>query len=85
MPRVSAGLLLFRRRAGAIEVFLAHPRGPFWTNKDRGAWSIPEGEAENGEDLLQAARRGLPSPRRGRGSSRLGGRWSKSCSPALEW
>ena len=57
MPRVSAGLLPFRRRAGAIEVFLAHPGGPFWTNKDRGAWSIPKGEAEEGEDLLQAARR----------------------------
>ena len=57
MPRVSAGLLPFRRRAGAIEVFLAHPGGPFWTNKDRGAWSIPKGEAEDGEDLLQAARR----------------------------
>lgn len=52
----SAGLLLYRRRA-EIEVFLVHPGGPFWKNKDLGAWSIPKGEIEEGEDPLVAARR----------------------------
>jgi predicted NUDIX family NTP pyrophosphohydrolase len=54
---VSAGLLLFRRRAGRLEVFLAHPGGPFWANKDAGAWTIPKGLVEPGEDPLAAARR----------------------------
>src|SRR5688572_22388264 len=54
---VSAGLLLFRRRDGRLEVLLAHPGGPFWANRDAGAWSIPKGLAEPGEDLLSAARR----------------------------
>jgi predicted NUDIX family NTP pyrophosphohydrolase len=53
----SAGLLLYRRRQGAWEVFLVHPGGPFWTAKDRGAWSIPKGEFEPEEDPLEAARR----------------------------
>jgi predicted NUDIX family NTP pyrophosphohydrolase len=57
MPRQSAGLLPFRRRAGALEVFLVHPGGPFWAKKDQGAWSIPKGEYEPGEDPLAAARR----------------------------
>ncbi len=52
---VSAGLLLFRRRSGQIEVFLAHPGGPFWAKKDAGAWTIPKGLAESDEDLLAAA------------------------------
>ena len=54
---VSAGLLLFRRRAGRLEVLLAHPGGPFWANRDAGAWTVPKGLAEPGEDLLSAARR----------------------------
>jgi predicted NUDIX family NTP pyrophosphohydrolase len=52
---VSSGLLLFRRVARGIEVFLAHPGGPFWTKRDAGAWSIPKGLVEEGEDLLDAA------------------------------
>jgi len=56
MTRVSAGLLLFRRR-GALEVLLAHPGGPYWQNKDDSAWSVPKGEIEAGEDELAAARR----------------------------
>ena len=57
MPKESAGLLLYRRLAGSIEVFLVHPGGPFWAKKDEGSWSIPKGEIEAGEDLLEAARR----------------------------
>lgn len=53
----SAGLLLFRRGSGSLEVFLVHPGGPFWSRKDEGAWSIPKGEIEEGEDPLAAARR----------------------------
>ena len=56
-PNVSAGLLLFRRAGDAIEVFLAHPGGPFWRDRDTGAWTIPKGVVEEGEDLLDAARR----------------------------
>jgi predicted NUDIX family NTP pyrophosphohydrolase len=51
----SAGLLLYRRRSGRLEVFLAHPGGPFWRNRDAGAWTIPKGVAEAGEDTLAAA------------------------------
>jgi predicted NUDIX family NTP pyrophosphohydrolase len=57
MPRTSAGLLLYRRTASGIEVFLVHPGGPFWAKKDAGAWSIPKGEYLPGEDPLAAARR----------------------------
>jgi predicted NUDIX family NTP pyrophosphohydrolase len=57
MPKVSAGLLLYRRCAGELQVLLVHPGGPFWAKKDLGAWSIPKGEAEQGEDLLAVARR----------------------------
>jgi predicted NUDIX family NTP pyrophosphohydrolase len=53
--KASAGLLLFRRRSGRLEVFLAHPGGPFWHNRDAGAWTIPKGLAEAGEDTLAAA------------------------------
>jgi predicted NUDIX family NTP pyrophosphohydrolase len=53
----SAGLLLFRRAAGAIEVLLVHPGGPFWARKDQGAWSIPKGELAEGEDPFRAALR----------------------------
>ncbi len=56
-PNISAGLLLFRRTPGGLEVFLAHPGGPFWAAKDAGAWSIPKGIVEEGEELLAAARR----------------------------
>lgn len=55
--KVSSGLLLYRERAGALEVFLVHPGGPFWARKDEGAWSIPKGEFEPSEDPLVAARR----------------------------
>jgi predicted NUDIX family NTP pyrophosphohydrolase len=57
MAKTSAGLLLYRRRGDGVEVFLAHPGGPFWARKDRQAWSIPKGEYEAGEDALAAARR----------------------------
>jgi predicted NUDIX family NTP pyrophosphohydrolase len=56
MARESAGLLMFRRR-GQIEVLIVHPGGPYWKNKDEGAWTIPKGEPALGEDLLSAARR----------------------------
>jgi predicted NUDIX family NTP pyrophosphohydrolase len=53
---VSAGLLLFRRRPPErVQVFLAHPGGPFWRDRDAGAWTIPKGLVEEGEDLLAAA------------------------------
>lgn len=55
MPKVSAGLLLFRRNGGVFQVLLVHPGGPFWSKKDLGAWSIPKGEAEPDEDLLAVA------------------------------
>jgi predicted NUDIX family NTP pyrophosphohydrolase len=56
-PSVSAGLLLYRRTAGGLEVFLAHPGGPYWAHRDLGAWTIPKGVANDGEDLLAAAGR----------------------------
>lgn len=55
MKKQSAGILLFRFRGEAVEVFLVHPGGPFWKNKDAGAWSIPKGEYEETEDPLSAA------------------------------
>jgi len=55
--RISAGILLYRFRAGMLEVFLVHPGGPYWTRKDAGAWSIPKGEVEEGADELATARR----------------------------
>jgi predicted NUDIX family NTP pyrophosphohydrolase len=57
MAKLSAGILLYRRRASALEVLLVHPGGPFWAKKDEGAWSIPKGEAAEGEELLARARR----------------------------
>ena len=57
MGKESAGLLLYRRRQGKLEVFLVHPGGPFWAKKDAGAWSIPKGEYGPDEDPLDAARR----------------------------
>jgi predicted NUDIX family NTP pyrophosphohydrolase len=53
----SAGILLHRRRNGALEVLLVHPGGPFWARRDVGAWSVPKGEYEPAEDALAAARR----------------------------
>ncbi|HKE38377.1 MAG TPA: NUDIX domain-containing protein [Casimicrobiaceae bacterium] len=55
--RISAGILLYRSRAGMLEVFLVHPGGPYWTRKDAGAWSIPKGEVDEGADELATARR----------------------------
>lgn len=68
MPKLSAGLLLHRTRAGVVEVLIAHPGGPFWARKDDGAWSIPKGEYDEGDDAWLAAQRefaeelGLPAP-----------------------
>ena len=56
-PNVSAGLLLFRRASAGLQVFIAHPGGPFWKDRDAGAWTIPKGIVEEGEDFLDAARR----------------------------
>ncbi len=53
----SAGLLLYRGAPGRLEVLLVHPGGPFWAKKDAGAWSIPKGEIDAGEEPLTAARR----------------------------
>jgi predicted NUDIX family NTP pyrophosphohydrolase len=57
MAKTSAGLLLYRRRDGRLEVLLVHPGGPFFARRDDGVWSIPKGEVEPGESLLDAARR----------------------------
>jgi predicted NUDIX family NTP pyrophosphohydrolase len=53
----SAGLLMFRRRAGAVELLLAHPGGPFWSRRDEAAWTLPKGEIGVDEEPLAAARR----------------------------
>lgn len=57
MARTSAGLVMYRKRNGDVEVFLVHPGGPFWAKKDKGAWSIPKGEYREGDDPLEAAQR----------------------------
>ena len=68
MAVLSAGLLLHRGAGDAVEVLIGHPGGPFWAGKDGGAWSIPKGEYESGEDPWEAARRefaeelGRPAP-----------------------
>ena len=68
MPKLSAGLLLYRVTDGAVEVLIGHPGGPFWAKKDDGAWSIPKGEYTDGEDPWAAAQRefreelGFPPP-----------------------
>jgi predicted NUDIX family NTP pyrophosphohydrolase len=54
--RLSAGLLLYRHRAGVPEFLLVHPGGPFFIRKDEGSWSIPKGEAQAGEDLFTRAK-----------------------------
>jgi predicted NUDIX family NTP pyrophosphohydrolase len=55
MPRVSAGILLYRQRDQQLEVLLVHPGGPFFRAKDAGAWTIPKGEPNQNEELLAAA------------------------------
>jgi predicted NUDIX family NTP pyrophosphohydrolase len=68
MPKLSAGVLLYRTR-GVVEVLIVHPGGPFWARKDDGVWSIPKGEYTDGDDPWAAAQRefaeeiGLPLPR----------------------
>jgi predicted NUDIX family NTP pyrophosphohydrolase len=57
MPKRSAGILLYRHADAGLEVLLVHPGGPFWANRDEGAWSIPKGECRAGEAALDAARR----------------------------
>ncbi|PWG03104.1 NUDIX domain-containing protein [Sphingosinicella humi] len=57
MPKISAGILLYRLRRGTAEVLLVHPGGPFWRNKDAGAWMIPKGEVAPGEAPLACALR----------------------------
>ncbi len=56
-PKVSAGILAYRRGTRGLEVLLVHPGGPFWRKKDEGAWSIPKGELDASEDPEQTARR----------------------------
>ena len=57
MSRLSAGLLMYRIKDGSIQVLLAYPGGPYFANKDDGAWTIPKGEPDADEDLLVTAQR----------------------------
>jgi predicted NUDIX family NTP pyrophosphohydrolase len=57
MTTLSAGILMYRRTGKVLEVLLVHPGGPFWRNRDDGAWSIPKGEMDEGEDPAEAASR----------------------------
>lgn len=57
MRKKAAGILLYRGKGSTLEVFLIHPGGPYWANKDEGAWSIPKGEISEDEDPLKAAQR----------------------------
>ncbi len=57
MPKQAAGILLYRRHAGHLEVLLAHPGGPLWSRKDAGAWTIPKGQFTDNELPLDAAKR----------------------------
>jgi predicted NUDIX family NTP pyrophosphohydrolase len=57
MPKRSAGLLMYRRSNGELEVFLVHPGGPLWAKKDKGSWTLPKGEYQQDENPLVAARR----------------------------
>jgi len=58
MTKRSAGLLMYRRTAGGLEVLLVHPGGPYWAGRDAGVWSLPKGEYESDfEDALDAAKR----------------------------
>jgi len=56
-PAVSGGILLYRQLDGRLQVLLAHPGGPFWSGRDTGAWTIPKGIAEDGEELAAVATR----------------------------
>jgi predicted NUDIX family NTP pyrophosphohydrolase len=56
-PRVSSGILLYRRPGGRLQVLLAHPGGPFFARKDDGHWTIPKGEVDPGEELFGVGRR----------------------------
>ncbi len=76
MSRKSAGLLLFRRYERRIEVFIVHPGGPFFANRDDGHWSLPKGEIEPGEDPRQVARREFDEET---------GRTVDDCSDGAEW
>src|SRR5215212_2197270 len=57
MAKRSAGIVLYRRAGAGLEVLLVHPGGPFWSNRDAGAWSIPKGEIDEGEEALACALR----------------------------
>lgn len=57
MPKLSAGLLVYRRRPSGVELLLVHPGGPFWSKKDDATWSVPKGLADEGEALFAAAQR----------------------------
>jgi len=57
MAKISAGLLMYRVRGNELEFLLAHPGGPFWKNRDAGAWTIPKGEIQPGEEPFAAAQR----------------------------
>ncbi|MGH9045324.1 MAG: NUDIX domain-containing protein [Acidimicrobiales bacterium] len=57
MGKLSAGIVLYRRAGGGIEVLLVHPGGPFWSRREERAWSIPKGEVGDGEDPKAVARR----------------------------
>ncbi|RYD96349.1 MAG: NUDIX domain-containing protein, partial [Sphingobacteriales bacterium] len=57
MPKQSAGILLYKIVDKQLLIFLVHPGGPFWKNKDAGSWSVPKGEFEDDEDNLDAAKR----------------------------
>lgn len=59
MAATSAGILLYRRRGDSLELLLVHPGGPFWAKKDEGAWSIPKGEIDAGEEPRACALREL--------------------------
>jgi len=57
MPKRSAGLMMYRRTKGEVEVFLIHPGGPYWAKRGKGTWAIPKGEYDGTEDPFAAARR----------------------------
>ena len=81
MPKMSAGILLFRKRPAGVEVLLVHPGGPFWRNKDDGAWSIPKGLAGDGETCARP-RSGNSSKRRARRSAANSSTSGRTSSPA---
>jgi predicted NUDIX family NTP pyrophosphohydrolase len=90
--RRSAGLLLFRRAGEELEVLLVHPGGPFWARRDAGAWSIPKGECEEGEDPRMAAWREFaeelgthPPPAPEDGALELGEVRQKAGKTVLAW